>query len=87
MRTLQVSDSADGIGKLFAEISELAHLCRFRDCTHEHEPGCAVRDAVAKGAIDPERLNRWHKLQVENRGNTSSGTGPRGKVAGKFRPR
>jgi ribosome biogenesis GTPase / thiamine phosphate phosphatase len=56
MRTLQVSDVAYGIDTLFAEITELAPLCRYRDCTHAHEPGCAVQAALAAGTLDPERL-------------------------------
>ena len=88
-RTLHVSDSADGIGTLFAEITELAHLCRFRDCTHAHEPGCAVRDAAARGAIDPERLLRWRKLLEENPAKTASRSGARGSnpTPGRGRPR
>jgi ribosome biogenesis GTPase len=78
MRTLHVSDSAYGIGTLFAEISELAHLCRFRDCTHGHEPGCAVLDAAANGLIDPDRLTRWRKLLEENDGNAARTKAPRG---------
>jgi ribosome biogenesis GTPase / thiamine phosphate phosphatase len=77
-RTLHVSDSADGIGMLFAEITERAHLCRFRDCTHAHEPGCAVREAATNGAIDPERLLRWRKLLDENHAKTASRAGQRG---------
>ncbi|WP_244474448.1 ribosome small subunit-dependent GTPase A [Methylobacterium sp. Leaf85] len=78
MRTLHVSDAAEGIDTLFAEIVELAPSCRFRDCTHAHEPGCAVQAAVAEGALDPERLTRWRKLLDENRTNTPVVTGPRG---------
>jgi ribosome biogenesis GTPase len=78
IRTLQVSESGYGIDTLFAEITELAPLCRFRDCTHAHEPGCAVQAAVAEGALDPERLNRWRKLSQENRDNSPGLTGPRG---------
>lgn len=78
MRTLQVSDVAYGIDTLFAEIIELAPLCRFRDCTHAHEPGCAVHAALAAGTLDPERLARWRKLSDENRNNTPVQTGPRG---------
>jgi ribosome biogenesis GTPase len=70
MRTLQVSQTACGIDTLFAEITELAPLCKFRDCTHAHEPGCAVQAALAAGALDPERLSRWRKLSQENRDNT-----------------
>ncbi len=77
MRTLRVSDAAFGIETLFAEITELAPLCRFSDCTHSHEPGCAVQEAVAEGVLDPERLTRWRKL-VEGSGNQTSGrSGPR----------
>jgi ribosome biogenesis GTPase / thiamine phosphate phosphatase len=66
MRSLQVKDIAQGIDTLFAEITELAPLCKFRNCTHDHEPGCAVRAAVAAGDVDPDRLARWRKLQAEN---------------------
>lgn len=66
MRTLQVNDAAFGIGTLFAEITELAPLCRFRNCTHTHEPGCAVLAAVAEGRLDAARVNRWRKLSEES---------------------
>ena len=79
MRTLHVSDAASGLETLFAEISELTHLCRFRDCTHEHEPGCAVQAAVKDGRIDSERLVRWRKLGAENKAKTPEVKGPRGK--------
>jgi ribosome biogenesis GTPase len=78
MRTLHVSDAADGIDTLFAEITELAPLCRFRDCTHAHEPGCAVQAAVADGRLDTERVARWRKLTDENRDKTPVASGPRG---------
>jgi ribosome biogenesis GTPase len=78
MRTLHVSDVASGLDVLFAEITELAPLCRFRDCTHQHEPGCAVQAAVKAGTLDPDRLERWRKLGNENRANTPTFTGARG---------
>lgn len=78
MRTLQVSDVAYGIDTLFAEITELAPLCKFRDCTHVHEPGCAVQAALKAGTLDPERLARWRKLSDENQHNTPVQSGPRG---------
>lgn len=78
MRTLHVSDTAAGLAELFAEITELAPLCRFRDCTHAHEPGCAVQKAMNAGTLDPARLDRWRKLTTENRDNTPVLTGPRG---------
>jgi ribosome biogenesis GTPase / thiamine phosphate phosphatase len=49
----------------FAEIDALAGECRFRDCRHEGEPGCAVRAAVARGEVDEERLRHAHKLERE----------------------
>ena len=78
MRTLQVSNVAYGIDTLFAEITELAPLCKFRDCTHVHEPGCAVQAALAAGTLDPDRLARWGKLSDENRNNTPVQSGPPG---------
>lgn len=66
MRTLQISDVADGLDTLFAEITERASSCRFSDCTHAHEPGCAVQAAVTANIIDPRRLERWRKLRGEN---------------------
>ena len=81
IRSLQVSNAADGVSTLFAEIIELAPQCRFRDCTHAHEPGCAVQAAVAKGTLDAERVARWRKLVVEI-GNSASGkTAPYGGAA------
>ena len=67
IRTLHVSDISDGLDMVFAEIVELAPLCRFGNCTHSHEPGCAVVAAAAAGAIDPVRVDRWRKLLSENK--------------------
>lgn len=78
MRTLHLGNTAAGLEMLFAEITELAPGCRFRDCTHAHEPGCAVQAAIAAGTMDAARLDRWRKLNDENRMNTPVQTGPRG---------
>ena len=78
IRTLHVSDLAIGLDVLFAEITELAPLCKFRDCTHMHEPGCAVLKAVKAGTLDPARIERWRKLSAENTANTPQSTGARG---------
>jgi len=67
MREMGVVDAAAGIDTVFAEITELAEACRFRDCAHESEPGCAVRAAVEAGELDPARLARWRKLKAEDR--------------------
>jgi len=66
MRGLGVAEVAFGIDATFPEISELAETCKFRDCDHETEPGCAVQAAIALGEIDPERLKRFKKLKREN---------------------
>ncbi len=78
MRTLHVSDVSEGIDTLFSEITDLAPSCKFRDCTHDHEPGCAVQAAIKAGNLPAERLARWRKLLEENRSNTPVQTGPRG---------
>jgi len=63
MRELAI-DSAD-LAKAFAEIDELALQCRFRDCAHEREPGCAVRAAIENGSLPEERLISYQKLRKE----------------------
>ena len=53
------------VDESFAEIAELAHGCRFGDCRHDSEPGCAVRDALDSGDLDPDRFASWRHLQRE----------------------
>jgi ribosome biogenesis GTPase len=65
IRSLHMKDLTAGLDMLFAEITELSPSCKFRNCTHDHEPGCAVRAAVEAGELDAERLARWRKLQDE----------------------
>ncbi|MFC3615365.1 ribosome small subunit-dependent GTPase A [Lutimaribacter marinistellae] len=72
MRELQLTDAADGINDLFADIQELAAGCRFNDCQHETEPGCAVLKAVEQGALNALRLGRWRKLLAEDAFNSAS---------------
>lgn len=66
MRGLGVADVVAGINATFPEISELEGQCKFRDCKHEGEPGCAVLAAVERGEITPERLKRFKKLRRED---------------------
>jgi len=66
MRGLGVADVASGIAATSREISEIENNCRFRDCKHDSEPGCAVQADVAAGKIDPERLKRFKKLVRED---------------------
>ena len=55
-----------------ASMVALAARCRFTDCRHETEPGCAVRSAFGNDSLAPARLDRWHKLQAENAFNSAS---------------
>ena len=65
MRELQLWDSGETLGDAFADIEQLASSCRFRDCRHRQEPGCAVRGAAASGALSPTRLESYYKLAAE----------------------
>jgi ribosome biogenesis GTPase / thiamine phosphate phosphatase len=66
IRELQLWD-AGGIDDAFADVEELAAECRFNDCSHGREPGCAVNAALASGTLDGERYESWRKLQRELR--------------------
>jgi ribosome biogenesis GTPase / thiamine phosphate phosphatase len=72
MREIQVVDSADGVDKVFDDVTSLSALCRFSNCTHNGEPGCAVEQAIEAGTLDLDRLLRFQKLQAEERQNTKS---------------
>ncbi|MDD5354574.1 MAG: ribosome small subunit-dependent GTPase A [bacterium] len=63
---------ATGLNETFNEISSLAQKCRFKDCTHTNEPGCAILAALNNGQIPAERLNSFQKLQKEARYNEMS---------------
>lgn len=65
MRELRVWNLDTGLKQAFADIEDLAGGCRFRDCRHEGEPGCAVLEAIDKGVLDPGRLASFRKLQAE----------------------
>ncbi len=65
LRELQLWDGASGIDETFADVEELAGDCRFNDCSHTSEPGCAVLAAVESGALPRERFESWRKLQKE----------------------
>ena len=69
---LQLVDVGDALDDVFAELSGLAKDCRFSDCSHESEPGCAVRAAIERGELDGERLRRYRKLLAEDRRNTET---------------
>ncbi|TDL91326.1 ribosome small subunit-dependent GTPase A [Meridianimarinicoccus aquatilis] len=72
MREIQLADAAAGIADVFDDIEELAAQCRFSDCAHDSEPGCAVQTAIKGGDLDPKRLERWRKLQAEDAFNSAT---------------
>lgn len=67
VRGVGLWDAGDGVGQVFAEIEDLAAGCRFHDCAHEAEPGCAVLAAVEDGSLHERRLDSYRKLLRENR--------------------
>ncbi len=72
MRELQLVDVADALDDVFAEIADLAARCKFADCSHAAEPGCAVSAAIEAGELDADRLRRYRKLLAEDRRNTET---------------
>lgn len=65
LRELQLWEVDSGLSDVFNDIEELAAGCRFRDCSHENEPGCAVKEAIDKGSLDAARLESFLSLQQE----------------------
>jgi ribosome biogenesis GTPase len=72
MRELQLTDVEAGIGEVFSDIVPLLQSCKFRDCQHETEPGCAITAAIKAGQLDPDRVKRWKKLVAEDAHNSAS---------------
>jgi len=72
MREVQLSDAYDGIGLFFDDLTARSLTCKFRNCRHAGEPGCAVQGAIAAGDLDPARLVRWQKLLAEDGTNTAT---------------
>jgi ribosome biogenesis GTPase len=67
MRELQLWAGEEVLDSTFAEIAELAAECKFSDCAHEHEPGCAIKSALADGSLPSDRWESYRKLQRELR--------------------
>jgi ribosome biogenesis GTPase / thiamine phosphate phosphatase len=65
LRELQLWEGEGGLDAVFADVTADAGACRFRDCSHHEEPGCAVRAAWAAGGVTPERVESYRKLQRE----------------------
>jgi ribosome biogenesis GTPase / thiamine phosphate phosphatase len=66
LRGVGLWDAESGLGQVFAEIEELARACRFHDCSHQSEPGCAVLAAVEDGTLSHRRLDSYRRLLREN---------------------
>ena len=65
MRELGMWDVSEGLGDAFADVEQYIGKCRFSDCKHEREPGCAIRAAIAAGELDKARWESYQKLKEE----------------------
>lgn len=65
MRELQLWDAGDGLTDSFSDVEEIASSCRFSDCAHTSEPGCAVKAAISDGALEAKRFENYRKIQKE----------------------
>lgn len=65
MRELGMAEATEGLSETFSDVEQYLGQCRFRDCRHEKEPGCAVKAALDAGALDPARWERYRKLRTE----------------------
>ena len=65
LRELQLWDAGEGVTQAFGDVENLALRCRFRDCTHSGEPGCAVGKAIENGQLERARLDNQRKLLRE----------------------
>lgn len=72
MRELQLTGVEQGLANVFSDIEGLSSQCRFRDCQHITEPGCAVLKAIESEGLEENRLRRWRKLVAENKRNSLS---------------
>lgn len=72
MRELQLADCEEGLLATFSDIEAVSRQCRFSDCQHDQEPGCAVKSAIEAEKIDQRRLDNYHKLVREQSLNSAS---------------
>ncbi len=86
MREIQMSEVASGVDEVFDDVTAVTLECRFANCVHADEPGCAIRAAIAAGTLDPARVERWRKLAEEDAANSGTAAGRRSR-AGKTRKR
>lgn len=86
MRELQLADCTDGIATTFSDIEAIANNCKYIDCRHQSEPGCAVQESVKSGTLEQRRLDNYLKLLREVSFNSASLSEKRAndKILGKF---
>ena len=65
MRELQLWDAGDGLKQYFNDIENLANCCRYRDCKHNSEPECAIKEAILQGELDKSRYEAYLKMKNE----------------------
>jgi len=65
MREIGVTDDAEGLESIYSEIYDLEKKCKFTDCSHTNEPGCAVNEAIKNGTLDKDKLKNFKKLERE----------------------
>ena len=65
MRDLGMWDVTEGLDDAFSDVEKLAQMCRFRDCRHENEPGCAVRKAIENGELSLSLLESYQSIKAE----------------------
>jgi ribosome biogenesis GTPase len=72
IRELQLAGGDEGVVATFADIALLAEQCRFGNCQHDREPGCAVQDSIARGELEARRLSSYQKLLREQAFNSAT---------------
>jgi ribosome biogenesis GTPase len=86
MRELQMSDVSSGVTEMFDDIVETTLDCRFTNCGHTDEPGCAVQAGILDGTLDPARIARWRKLRDEDAASTATASAQHSRRARPSRP-
>lgn len=87
MRELQMTEVGSGVAEMFDDIVETTLNCRFTNCNHAGEPGCAVRAGIANRTLDPARVGRWRKLRDEDVVSTAKAAVQRTRRAKPNKPR
>jgi len=87
IRGVGLLDTDDGLDRTFADLADLAATCRFADCRHDAEPGCAITAALAEGSVTARRLASWRKLRGEVEAESARQTLRLAEAAGRRRKR